>query len=162
MFIFFQVQATWTLLFALPFWAAALSPRTTLDIYDFLGIGIWIIAITGEVICDRQLHAFRSDKNNKGQVCNTGLWKYSRHPNYFFEWMQWWAFVFIGVGSPYWWLTWSGLLVMYVFITKITGIPYTEQQATRSRGDAYRKYQQTTSAFFPLPQILTVRNKYPG
>lgn len=151
MFIFFQMQATWTILFALPFWAASRNINAEFSLFDILGIVIWFIAITGEVISDRQLHNFRMNKQNQGQVCNIGLWQYSRHPNYFFEWLQWWAFVLIGYGSDYWWLTWSGLIVMYVFITRITGVPYTEQQSIRSRGDAYRHYQKTTNMFFPWP-----------
>lgn len=151
MFIFFQIQATWTILFALPFWAAARNANPEIGILDFLGLFIWLMAIAGEVISDRQLHRFRLNNANKAKVCNIGLWRYSRHPNYFFEWMQWWAFVVIGFGSDYWWLTWTGLIVVYVFITRITGVPYTEQQSIRSRGDAYRHYQKTTSMFFPMP-----------
>ena len=151
MFVFFQVQATWTILFALPFWAAARNSNPDIGFLDMLGILVWIIAIAGEVISDQQLHRFRINPDNKGIVCKIGLWRYSRHPNYFFEWLQWWAFVLIGYGSDYWWLTWTGLIVIYVFITRITGVPYTEQQSIRSRGDAYREYQKTTSMFFPLP-----------
>ena len=155
MFVFFQMQATWTILFALPFWAAARNSNPEITLLDGLGILIWLIAIAGEVISDQQLHHFKMNPDNKGKVCNVGLWYYSRHPNYFFEWLQWWAFVSIGYGSDYWWLTWTGLIVMYVFITRITGVPYTEQQSIRTRGDAYRHYQKTTSMFFPLPPKRT-------
>jgi steroid 5-alpha reductase family enzyme len=151
MFVFFQMQATWTILFALPFWAASRNDSTDLGLLDITGIVIWLIAMAGETISDKQLHRFRMNSANKGMVCNVGLWRYSRHPNYFFEWLQWWTFVLIGYGSDYWWLTWLGLVVVYVFITRITGVPYTEQQSIRSRGDAYREYQKTTSMFFPMP-----------
>lgn len=151
MFIFFQMQATWTLLFALPFWAASRNTSPGLGWLDLLGVLVWLVAMLGEITSDRQLHKFRKDKANRGRVCNIGLWRYSRHPNYFFEWLQWWAFVLIGFGSGLWWLTWLGLVVVYVFITRITGVPYTEQQALRSRGDAYRAYQQSTNRFFPWP-----------
>ena len=151
MFLFFQVQALWGLMFALPMWAAAQSTSPAPAWNDWLGIGIWAIALGGEIIADRQLDRFRRDPANKGKVCREGLWRYSRHPNYFFEWVHWWAYVLIGIGSPWWWVTVAGVAVMYVFLTRVTGIPYTEQQAIRSRGDAYRRYQQTTSVFFPLP-----------
>jgi steroid 5-alpha reductase family enzyme len=151
MFVFFQFQATWTLLFALPFWAASRHVGPGLGILDFLGVGIWLIALAGEWLSDRQLAQFKTRRQDRSLVCNEGLWKYSRHPNYFFEWLHWWAYVFLGYGSDYWWLCWTGLLVMYVFITRITGIPYVEQQSLRSKGDAYRDYQQTTSSFFLLP-----------
>jgi len=151
MFVFFQVQASWTLLFAMPFWAAAQNVSEP-GILDILGVIVWIVALSGEVISDRQLARFRQTPSNKGKVCQDGLWKYSRHPNYFFEWLHWFAYVLIGTGSPYWWLTWLGLLIMYVFITRITGIPYTEQQSLRSRGQAYLDYQNSTNAFFPFPR----------
>ena len=151
MFVFFQMQATWTILFALPFWAASRNTQAGLSWLDYLGISIWIIAMLGEFISDRQLANFKAETQDRSLVCNVGFWKYSRHPNYFFEWLHWWAYVCLGYGSDYWWLTWTGLLVMYVFITRITGIPYTEQQSLRSKGDAYREYQKTTSGFFLLP-----------
>jgi steroid 5-alpha reductase family enzyme len=151
MFIFFQVQATWTLLFALPFWAASRNAEPGFVLIDVIGISIWILAMAGEWISDRQLANFKLRTNDRSKVCNVGLWKYSRHPNYFFEWLHWWAYVCLGYGSDIWWLTWTGLVVMYVFITRVTGVPYTEQQSLRSKGDAYREYQATTSKFFPMP-----------
>ena len=153
MFLFFQVQALWGVMFAMPMWAAAQAPSPAPAWNDWLGIAIWFTAFFGELLADRQLARFRSQAHNHGKVCQTGLWKYSRHPNYFFEWLHWWAYVLIGLGSPWWWVTVAGVVLMYVFLTRITGIPYTEQQALRSRGDAYRRYQKTTNVFFPLPQV---------
>lgn len=155
MFLFFQVQALWSVMFALPMWAAAQAPTRELVWSDWLGVAVWIVALGGELIADRQLERFRSDPGNRGKVCRRGLWRYSRHPNYFFEWLHWWAYVLIGLGSPWWWVTVAGVVVMYVFLTRITGIPYTEQQALRSRGDAYRRYQETTNVFFPFPPSKT-------
>ncbi len=151
MFGFFQLQAVWAVLFAMPMWAAVQSERAGLGWPDLLGAGLWLGAMIGEAIADRQLARFRADPANRGKVCQAGLWRYSRHPNYFFEWLHWWAYVFIGLGSGWWWVTVAGMLGMYVFITRVTGFPYTEKQAIRSRGDAYREYQRTTSAFFPRP-----------
>ena len=151
MFVFFQIQASWVILFALPMWAAAQAPATELRIWDFIGIAIWLVAMAGEWLSDKQLSEFRQNPDNKGKVCQVGLWRFSRHPNYFFEWLHWLAYVFIGIGSAYWWVCVAAVVVMYIFITKITGIPFTEQQSIRSRGDAYREYQKTTSSFFPLP-----------
>lgn len=151
MFVFFQVQALWAVMFALPVAAASLAPRGALDSLDVAGASVWLLAIGGEWLSDRQLARFRSNPLHKGQVCRAGLWKYSRHPNYFFEWLHWFAYVLIGYQSPYWWITIAVLIVMWVFLNFVTGIPFTEQQALRSRGDAYREYQRTTSRFFPLP-----------
>ncbi len=154
MFLFFQLQASWTLLFALPFWAASKNISAEIGILDMAGITIWIMAISGEVLSDWQLKNFKKNTSNKGKVCQQGLWKYSRHPNYFFEWLHWVAYVLIGFYSSYWWLTVTGVLVMYVFITKITGIPFTEKQAIRSKGNAYLEYQKSTREFFPLPKFV--------
>ncbi len=159
MFVFFQIQALWGVMFALPMWAAAQSPVPALAWNDWLGIAIWVTAILGEVIADRQLNRFRRDPRNRGKVCKDGLWRYSRHPNYFFEWLHWWAYVSIGLGSDWWWVTIAGVAVMYVFLTRITGIPYTERQAIRSRGDAYRRYQETTNEFFPFPPAKTTEEQ---
>lgn len=159
MFLFFQVQALWGVMFALPMWAAVQSATPALAWNDWLGIAIWVIAIGGEVLADRQLNQFRREPQNRGKVCREGLWRYSRHPNYFFEWLHWWAYVFIGLGSAWWWITIAGVAVMYVFLTRVTGIPYTEQQALRSRGEAYRRYQQTTNVFFPFPPSKTTKEQ---
>jgi len=154
MFVFFQVQALWAVMFALPVAAASLAPRNGLDGLDIAGAVVWVLAIGGEWLADHQLARFRTYPSNRGRVCRDGLWRYSRHPNYFFEWIHWLAYVLIGWGSPYWWVTLAGLVAMYLFLNFVTGIPFTEQQALRSRGDAYRDYQRTTSRFFPLPPGL--------
>ena len=151
LFIFFQLQATWAVLFALPMWAAADHAAVGLGWFDYAGALVWSIALVGESIADMQLARFRRDPGNRGRVCDRGLWRYSRHPNYFFEWIGWWSYVLIAVGGSYVWLAVAGPVVMYVFITRVTGVPLTEKQAARSRGEAYRKYQRTTNAFFPGP-----------
>ena len=142
----YQAQAAVAMMFSIPLLAA--MPGDSLDGFAFAGVAVWAVAVAGEAIADRQLAAFRGNPANKGRVCQVGLWHYSRHPNYFFEWVHWWSYVLIGGGAP---LTWIGPVAMLVFLFRITGIPYTEQQALRSRGDAYREYQRTTSVFVPWP-----------
>lgn len=151
LFFFFQLQAFWSVLFAFPLLIAARNASPALGWKDVLGILIWLIAIAGEGIADRQLARFRTNPQNHGKVCAEGLWRYSRHPNYFFEWVHWWAYVVIGIAAPQGWLTLLGPIMMLGFLFKITGIPPTEAQALRTRGEAYREYQRTTSVFFPLP-----------
>jgi len=151
MFVFFQVQALWAVMFALPVVAAALAPRAAPDLLDALGLLVFAGAWAGENLADRQLARFRRRPDSRGRVCDIGLWRYSRHPNYFFEWLHWFAYPLIGWGAPAWWLCAAGPVVMLVFLYYVTGIPFTEQQAIRSRGEAYRRYQRTTSAFIPLP-----------
>ncbi|MGH8164637.1 MAG: DUF1295 domain-containing protein, partial [Rhodanobacteraceae bacterium] len=107
------------------------------------------LSVFGETIADRQLARFRANPANDGKTCREGLWRYSRHPNYFFEWLHWFAYVALAIGSPLWWLALAGPVVMFVFLRFISGIPYTEAQALRTRGDDYRAYQHDTSMLFP-------------
>jgi steroid 5-alpha reductase family enzyme len=145
---FFLAQAALVLLFALPFVAVARNPETV-PLAIALGIAIWVIAVAGESIADRQLARFRAAPANRGRTCREGLWGRSRHPNYFFEWLHWFAYVALAWGSPLWWLSLGGPLVMYVFLRWISGIPFTEAQALRTRGDDYRAYQRDTPLLFP-------------
>ena len=147
--LFFQLQASWDVLFSLPFLAVAFNPTPSLGVWDLIGCAIWATAVLGETTADRQLARFRAKPENRGKTCNKGLWRYSRHPNYFFEWIHWFAYIFLAIGSPYGWLALLGPVLMGVFLLKITGIPYTEQQSVKSRGESYREYQRTTSAFIP-------------
>lgn len=150
LFLFFQVQAFWSVLFSAPMFLAARNAEP-LGWADAAGLTVWATALIGESIADRQLDRFRSDPSTEGKVCREGLWRYSRHPNYFFEWVHWWAYVLIGWGAPLGWLTLAGPAVMLFFLFKITGIPPTEKHLLQSRGEAYREYQRTTSPFFPWP-----------
>ncbi|NWF54793.1 MAG: DUF1295 domain-containing protein [Syntrophaceae bacterium] len=148
-FIFFQVQALWAIMFSVPFLVVAYNPFPGLTFFDILGIAVWFIAVGGESLADRQLAGFRANPANRGKTCRVGLWKYSRHPNYFFEFTHWFAYIFMGAGSPHFWVTFFGPAIMLLFLYKVTGIPYTEKQALLSRGEDYREYQRTTSAFIP-------------
>ena len=148
-FFFFIGQGLVAWLFALPAWVVANDPSSALSLWVILGVAIWLVSLAGESIADRQLAAFRRDPANKGQVCQVGLWRYSRHPNYFFEWLHWFSYPLIALGAPNQWITWLGPVLMLLFLYRLTGIPYTEKQSLKSRGDAYRAYQQSTSAFVP-------------
>ena len=147
--IFFLAQAGLDIIFSLSYLIAAQVSSTRLEISAIVGIVIWGVSVGGEAIADRQLARFRADPANKGKTCQIGLWRYSRHPNYFFEWLHWWSYVAMSVHSPYFWLTLISPALMLFFLFKITGIPATEAHALQSRGEEYRRYQQTTSAFFP-------------
>lgn len=148
MFRFYMFQAFAAVLFAIPMLIAATN-SSPLGLLDYLGIAIWVFALTGESIADMQLNRFRYQPENKGKVCRDGLWKYSRHPNYFFEWLHWWSYVLLAITGAWGWLAIFAPLSMLFFILKVTGIPPTEKQAIKSRGEAYREYQRTTSPFFP-------------
>ncbi len=151
MFVFFMGQAVVAWVFSLPAWVVAQDPSSELTVWVILGVGFWLVSLIGESVADRQLEAFRNNPDNRGKVCAVGLWRYSRHPNYFFEWLHWFSYPLIALGAPNHWLTWLGPVLMLAFLYRLTGIPYTEKQALKSRGEAYRQYQRTTSAFIPLP-----------
>lgn len=149
LFFFYHFQGLANVFLSLPILAVMLRPEGHLTAWDFAGVALWAAAICGEALADAQLARWRDNPANRGRTCRQGLWRYSRHPNYFFEWMFWWSFVVMAVGSPLWWLTLLGPVLMIIVLYKVTGIPYTEKQALLSRGEDYRKYQRTTSAFVP-------------
>jgi steroid 5-alpha reductase family enzyme len=151
LFFFFMGQALIAWLFALPAWVVSNDPGAEITIWVVLGVGIWFVSLAGESLADRQLSAFRQDPQNKGKVCQVGLWRYSRHPNYFFEWLHWFSYPLIAMGAPHQWVAWLGPALMLLFLYRVTGIPYTEKQSLKSRGEAYREYQRTTSPFIPWP-----------
>jgi len=149
----FIAQGCFVMLFALPFLPVVNLATPVPTPWDIMGTMVWAMAVIGESVADRQLASWRKDPAHRGKTCRTGLWRYSRHPNYFFEWVYWWTFVFLGVGHPGWVLSLAGPLLMFLFLYRFTGIPFTEAQALRSRGEDYASYQRTTSAFFPwLPR----------
>ncbi|HEX7816736.1 DUF1295 domain-containing protein [Dyella sp.] len=148
-FAFFQGQALLVPFFALPFAAAASQPGPDISLAWVLAIATWIASVVGESLADRQLARFRQQSVNRGRTCRDGLWRYSRHPNYFFEWLHWFTYVALAWGAPLGWLAWTGPVLMFVFLRWISGIPFTEAQALRHRGDDYRQYQQTTSMLIP-------------
>ena len=147
--LFFEFQAMLCVMLSVPFLMASRNPSGTISSTEWAALALWAMAMAGEAVADAQLHRFKSDPSNKGRTCQAGLWRYSRHPNYFFEWLIWMAFALFALTSPggLWGLL-SPVLILY-FVLRVTGIPATEAQAIRTRGDEYRLYQQTTSAFVP-------------
>ena len=150
-FVFFQLQAVVVALFALPFIAAASRTAPGVDGWVMAAILTWVVAVGGEWLADRQLADFRADPANRGRTCREGFWGWSRHPNYFFEWLHWFAYLWLAVGSHLWWLALIGPVLMLLFLYRVSGIPWTEAQALRSRGEDYVRYQREVSAFLPLP-----------
>lgn len=146
---FFEFQALLDVFLSLPFLAVAFNEAPGLGLLEYAGIALWLVAVVGESVADAQLAAFKRDPKNRNHVCQTGLWNYSRHPNYFFEWFVWVAWAVFALGSPW---GWAGLLcpaLMLFLLLRMTGIPATEAQALRSRGEEYARYQRTTSALVP-------------
>jgi steroid 5-alpha reductase family enzyme len=153
MFWFLQNQGVGSIPLAFAIFIAARFPSDALRLQDYLGVVILLIGIAGEALADAQLKKFRGRPANKGRVCDVGLWRWSRHPNYFFEWLGWLAYPVIAISPDYFW-GWATLLApvfMYWILVHVTGIPPLEAQMLRSRGERYHDYQARTSAFFPLP-----------
>jgi steroid 5-alpha reductase family enzyme len=148
---FFQLQAVSVVVLGIPFLAACANPAPALGAVEWCGCAVWLAAISGEALSDWQLARFKRDPASAGAVCDAGLWRYSRHPNYFFEWLVWVSYFLFACGSPW---GWTGILspacILYLLL-RVTGIPATEEQSLRSKGEAYRRYQERTSAFVPLP-----------
>ena len=157
MFVFLQNQALGSIPLVFAIFVAARFPQASLRLQHILGALILFTGIVGEALADAQLKRFRENPTNKGRVCDIGLWRWSRHPNYFFEWFCWLAYPVIGLSldSPlsYPWglATLLAPLFMYWILVHVTGIPPLEDQMLRSRGENYRAYQLRTSKFFPLP-----------
>jgi len=150
MFWFFQLQGLLQILLSTPFLITSLAPHPSPWHWSHsLGLGLWIVAWLGEATADRQLAHFRSSPSNKGQVCQHGLWRYSRHPNYFFEWLMWAAYACFALIAPSGWMALISPILMFHFLRNVTGIPMTEALSLQSKGEAYRRYQNTTNAFWP-------------
>ena len=148
---FFQMQALSVVLLGFPFLAACSNPRPAVGALEWAGAALWLLAISGEALADAQLARFKRDPQGAGKVCDAGLWRYSRHPNYFFEWLIWVSYFLFGCASPWGWIGIISPACILYLLLRVTGIPMTEEQSVRSKGDAYRRYQERTSAFLPLP-----------
>lgn len=157
MFQFAQAQALASIPLLTTIFIAAHRPGAGLTLQDMLGAAVLTVAIAGEAVADSQLRVFRGDPSNKGKICDVGLWQWSRHPNYFFQWLGWLSYPLIAIdpsGSYLWgWLALVGPICMYWLLVHVSGIPPLEQHMLRSRGASFRAHQARTSAFFPRPPV---------
>ena len=155
MFFLLQKQALVSIPLALSMLLAAHNPAPALRAQDWLGAAVLAIAIVGEGLADQQLRTFRHDPANKGRVCDAGLWSWSRHPNYFFEWFGWLAYALIAIdltgAYPWGFVAVAGPACMYWLLVHVSGIPPLEEHMRQARGQAFVDYAARTSAFFPLP-----------
>ena len=156
LFVFLQIQAGAALGLAAMIFLAAHNPAPGLRWSDALGILLVAAAIAGEGLADAQLARFRRDPANRGRVCDTGLRRFSRHPNYFFQWLGWTGYAAIAIGPdggyPWGWAAMAGPAFMYWLLVHASGIPPLEAHMLRSRGRAFRDYQRRVNAFWPGPQ----------
>ncbi len=148
--LFLEIQAAVALVLAMAVMAAASNPAP-LGLGDALGVLIAVAAIVGEGVADGQLSRFARNPANKGKVCDTGLWAWSRHPNYFFETLYWVALLPIGIGHGWGLFAIAAPVMMFVLLRYVSGVPPLEQHMLRSRGAAFADYQQRVPAFVPRP-----------
>jgi steroid 5-alpha reductase family enzyme len=147
--VFFELQGIFNILLSIPFLLVCMNSKVVLLPVEFLGAAVWLVGVIGESTSDGQLSRFKKDPVNRGKTMDQGLWRYSRHPNYFFEWVIWCGYFIFALGSPYGWVSVYCPILMYYVLTRITGVPMAEEQSIKSRGDEYRNYQKRTSVFFP-------------
>jgi len=149
LFKIFLLQAVflWVISLVLQFGQLSPAPKS-LTWLDLLGVLVWLTGFLFEAIGDRQLARFKADPANKGLVMDRGLWAYSRHPNYFGEFLIWWGFFLITLSTPNSWWTVISPLVITAVLLKMTGIPLTEEAIVKTR-PGYKDYIERTSAFVP-------------
>jgi steroid 5-alpha reductase family enzyme len=151
-FFFFQFQALLDVVLSTCWLPSMRNTTPGLHLLEIAGVLIWIIGFLGEILADHQLKVFKSNPANQGKTCQEGLWNYSRHPNYFFEWLMWVAYAVFACLSPWGWIAFLAVALMYHFLMNVSGVPLAEAQSLQSRGEEYHRYQQTTSMFVPLPK----------
>lgn len=150
LYIVFILQAALAWIISLPL-AAAISGPGEPGILDFAGIVLWVTGMIFEAVGDYQLSRFRKDPRNRGKVLDTGLWRYTRHPNYFGNATLWWGFYLVALSADGWWTIVSPLLMTFLLL-KVSGVALLEKDIGGRRPE-YRRYMQRTNAFFPgLPR----------
>jgi len=147
--VFFEAQALLIVVFSIPLLLASYDRSRRIGALEWIGVGLWAAGVLGESIADRQLAVFKADPANRGRTARVGLWRTSRHPNYFFEWVVWVGLALVAVPAPFGPLGMLTPALLLVLVLFVTGIPPSEKQALRSRGEDYRRYQRETSVFVP-------------
>ncbi len=145
----YMLQGVLLVIVSVPVITINASTTTPFSWLDFTGVAVWLIGICCEAVGDWQLLRFMRNPANKGTLMTTGLWRYSRHPNYFGEVTLWWGIYLIALGIPNGWLTIIGPITITFLILKVSGIPMLEKHY-EGRAD-FEEYKRRTSAFFPLP-----------
>ena len=146
---FFLLQGVLAVILSAPFFLASLNSEPKLHRLEIGAFALWAVSFFGEALADGQMRKFKNNSANRGKVCQAGLWRYSRHPNYFFECLIWISYFLFALASPggYWAAVSPALMIF--FLLKVSGVPPAEEQSLLSRGDSYRRYQKTTSILVP-------------
>jgi steroid 5-alpha reductase family enzyme len=149
-FVFFQAQAFLAALLSVVFLPAVENGRAGIEPLEWLGLAVWAVGAGLEAAADHQLGRHKADPANRGRTLRSGLWRYSRHPNYFGQWLTWCGYALIALAAPYGWAGLGSPALVLFLVLFVTGVPPAEEQALKSRGEDYRRYQQETpSPFVP-------------
>lgn len=149
---FFQIfllQGFLIVVISLPVTRIILSEESRLGTLDLIGVLVWLTGFLFEAVGDYQLMQFKKDPATKGKIMTTGLWKYTRHPNYFGEVTLWWGVYLIALAVPGGWTTIIGPITITFLILGVSGIPLLEKKYEGNK--AFDDYKRHTSAFFPMP-----------
>jgi len=151
--IIFVFQAFLAWIISMPLWIALTVPFQS-GLFDILAVTLWAIGMMFETVGDWQLARFKANPTNRGKVMNRGLWRYTRHPNYFGECLIWWGFFLFAVPAGAWWSILSPVLLTFLLL-KFSGVTMLEETIV-DRRPAYREYIASTNAFIPgLPKKTT-------
>jgi steroid 5-alpha reductase family enzyme len=145
----FMLQGFFMLLVAMPIIFASISKESGFGILNYFGLAVFLVGYAFEVVGDKQLKNFVSKPENKGKIIQSGLWRYSRHPNYFGEVLLWWGIWLFTWSTPYFLLGIIGPLTITFLILKVSGIPMLEKKY--SGNFEFEQYKKRTSVFFPMP-----------
>jgi steroid 5-alpha reductase family enzyme len=152
---FFELQALIALIFSAPFLAAAYASTPEISTLEWGGLSIAVVGILGEALADAQAQAFKQRPRSTKKILDVGLWRYSRHPNYFFEVVTWIGFALAAIALPLGWISLACPILIGYFLLRVTGIPLTEKHSIETHGDLYRDYQRRTSALVPWRRKAT-------
>ena len=148
-FRFFQYQAVSVSLLSIPFLMMARNETPGIDSREWIAAGLFLFSFLMEALSDFQKDRFNQNPANRGKNCDVGLWRYSRHPNYFFEIFIWLSFALLAIPSPGGWISIFCPALIVFLLLKVTGIPLSEAQSLKSRGEEFRAYQKRTSVLIP-------------
>ena len=148
---FFVFQAVIASILSIPFLVVAYMPEAPSLGIALAAIAIWFVSVVGEGTADTQLRGFKQKPKNRGHVCTEGLWRYSRHTNYFFESLHWVTYVVLAIGAPYWWATLASPVIMAWLLLRVSGIPTIENKKASAKRQGHDEYVRRTSAFIPWP-----------
>ena len=146
--IIFVFQGLLAWIISMPLWAALTVP-IEIGTLDFLAMALWTVGMAFETVGDWQLARFQANPANRGKVLNTGLWRYTRHPNYFGECVIWWGFYMFAIPVGGWWTIIAPFLLTYMLL-KFSGVSLLEETIV-ARRPAYQEYMASTNAFIPGP-----------